>query len=445
MRREEIVKNICVNAYNTLVKMQYDSGEFGKQCEEIVSAENKLRHSNAPPHEIGSVRKPNCSITLIAALGISKYKGVDDSHVIRTAKWFTDPSDFVVNGWFSQKLYKVDTDPFGEDQKLSFVIDVRHTSTALLAALNLRASSSFIFYALNNLLNTDEVRDKNRKGWVAHINPAQGIADFYSTIYMLASLHILKVSNMYRNYDLELIKINQLLNEGLTFICEAEPNHLGYNESLSQTLRSNATLLFFIAPLLAEARQDFLQASIKFLIQNATRSNGQCSWLNNDLRTTINILSGLVKSVEYLNDEQLIQEVTAIITETKTFIESTEIYDSHPASLGFLLFIYSSELIVSGDTTPIDIVDLAIIEVESWVKKHKSGHLATVSESKYDELIAKFDKIRTGNDDEKQRIENAKTFLRRVQSENPEIDVSATSEFISIISDLANRISSGSI
>lgn len=73
------------------------------------------------------------------------------------------------------------------------------------------------------------------------------------------------------------------------------------------------------------------------------------------------------------------------------------------------------------------------------------GYLATVSESKYDELIAKFDKIRTGNDDEKQRIENAKTFLRRAQSENPEIEVSATSKFISFISDLANRISSGSL
>ncbi len=204
-------------------------------------------------------------------------------------------------------------------------------------------------------------------------------------------------------------------------------------------------MLFFIAPLLAEARQDFLQASIRFLIQNATRSNGQCSWLNNDLRTTINILSGLVKSVEYLNDKQLIQEVTTVITETKTFIEGTEIYDSHPASLGFLLYIYSSELIVSKDTTPTDIVDLAIAEVELWVKKHKLGYLATVSESKYDELIAKFDKIRTGNDDEKQRIENAKTFLRRAQSENPEIEVSATSKFISFISDLANRISSGSL
>lgn len=204
-------------------------------------------------------------------------------------------------------------------------------------------------------------------------------------------------------------------------------------------------MLFFIAPLLAEARQDFLQASIRFLIQNATRSNGRCSWLNNDLRTTINILSGLVKSVEYLNDKQLIQEVTTVITETKTFIEGTEIYDSHPASLGFLLYIYSSELIVSKDTTPTDIVDLAIAEVELWVKKHKLGYLATVSESKYDELIAKFDKIRTGNDDEKQRIENAKTFLRRAQSENPEIEVSATSKFISFISDLANRISSGSL
>ena len=204
-------------------------------------------------------------------------------------------------------------------------------------------------------------------------------------------------------------------------------------------------MLFFIAPLLAEARQDFLQASIRFLIQNATRSNGQCSWLNNDLRTTINILSGLVKSVEYLNDKQLIQEVTTVVTETKTFIEGTEIYDSHPASLGFLLYIYSSELIVSKDTTPTDIVDLAIAEVELWVKKHKLGYLATVSESKYDELIAKFDKIRTGNDDEKQRIENAKTFLRRAQSENPEIEVSATSKFISFISDLANRISSGSL
>ena len=204
-------------------------------------------------------------------------------------------------------------------------------------------------------------------------------------------------------------------------------------------------MLFFIAPLLAEARQDFLQASIRFLIQNATRSNGQCSWLNNDLRTTINILSGLVKSVEYLNDKQLIQEVTTVITETKTFIEGTEIYDSHPASLGFLLYIYSSELIVSKDTTPTDIVDLAIAEVELWVKKHNLGYLATVSESKYDELIAKFDKIRTGNDDEKQRIENAKTFLRRAQSENPEIEVSATSKFISFISDLANRISSGSL
>ena len=204
-------------------------------------------------------------------------------------------------------------------------------------------------------------------------------------------------------------------------------------------------MLLFIAPLLAEARQDFLQASIRFLIQNATRSNGQCSWLNNDLRTTINILSGLVKSVEYLNDKQLIQEVTTVITETKTFIEGTEIYDSHPASLGFLLYIYSSELIVSKDTTPTDIVDLAIAEVELWVKKHKLGYLATVSESKYDELIAKFDKIRTGNDDEKQRIENAKTFLRRAQSENPEIEVSATSKFISFISDLANRISSGSL
>ena len=204
-------------------------------------------------------------------------------------------------------------------------------------------------------------------------------------------------------------------------------------------------MLFFIAPLLAEARQDFLQASIRFLIQNATRSNGQCSWLNNDLRTTINILSGLVKSVEYLNDKQLIQEVTTVITETKTFIEGTEIYDSHPASLGFLLYIYSSELIVSKDTTPTDIVDLAIAEVELWVKKHKLGYLATVSESKYDELIAKFDKIRTGNDDEKQRIENAKTFLRRAQSENPEIEVSATSKFISFISDLANRIRSGSL
>ena len=204
-------------------------------------------------------------------------------------------------------------------------------------------------------------------------------------------------------------------------------------------------MLFFIAPLLAEARQDFLQASIRFLIQNATRSNGQCSWLNNDLRTTINILSGLVKSVEYLNDKQLIQEVTTVITETKTFIEGTEIYDSHPASLGFLLYIYSSELIVSKDTTPTDIVDLAIAEVELWAKKHKLGYLATVSESKYDELIAKFDKIRTGNDDEKQRIENAKTFLRRAQSENPEIEVSATSKFISFISDLANRISSGSL
>ena len=143
-------------------------------------------------------------------------------------------------------------------------------------------------------------------------------------------------------------------------------------------------MLFFIAPLLAEARQDFLQASIRFLFQNATRSNGQCSWLNNDLRTTINILSGLVKSVEYLNDKQLIQEVTTVITETKTFIEGTEIYDSHPASLGFLLYIYSSELIVSKDTTPTDIVDLAIAEVELWVKKHKLGYLATVSESKYD-------------------------------------------------------------
>ena len=204
-------------------------------------------------------------------------------------------------------------------------------------------------------------------------------------------------------------------------------------------------MLFFIAPLLAEARQDFLQASIRFLIQNATRSNGQCSWLNNDLRTTINILSGLVKSVEYLNDKQLIQEVTTVITETKSFIEGTEIYDSHPASLGFLLYIYCSELIVSKDTTPTDIVDLAIAEVELWVKKHKLGYLATVSESKYDELIAKFDKIRTGNDDEKQRIENAKTFLRRAQSENPEIEVSATSKFISFISDLANRISSGSL
>lgn len=119
------------------------------------------------------------------------------------------------------------------------------------------------------------------------------------------------------------------------------------------------------------------------------------------------------------------------------------VYASYEAYIALNSYIDSLKVNSSVDITLTDIVDLAIKQVKVWVNKHKLGHLATVSESKFDELIAKFDKIRTGNDDEKQRVENAKIFLRRVLSENPEIDVSATSEFISFISDLANRISSG--
>lgn len=352
------INGICLRAYEILISSQDEFGEFGKNCLDIIHNENNLRHPTTLSNSAAIGDKPNCSVTLIAALGISCYKGVDNTAVIAARQWFTE-SSYISKGWFQQKVHVVDANPFGQSiPQVSEVTDIRHTATALLAALCFNSQVTFISDALRNLL-ADDCRDYNNKGWRADMGVKHAPADFYTTVYMLASLYYLKFSMCYKNYGLKNIQVNQLLSNGLNAICSKSPEELGYNSSVEQTLRTNGTILFFLAPLLAEIYPDYLEESAKFIIRHAQRHNDDISWMEGDFDVTVNILAGLIMAEKYIDKKKI--DIDSFIKGSRNFIERT--FDSlasfHPVSLGFVLFIYSNrstyypvlENTISSDST----------------------------------------------------------------------------------------------
>lgn len=338
-----IIDDICLRAYEILISTQDEFGEFGKNCLEIIHNENNLRHPASIVNKRVSIDKPNCSVTLISALGISCYKGVENNSVLAACRWFTE-SSYISNGWFCQPIHVVDANPFGQSvlQK-SEITDIRHTSTALLAALCFGAPVTFISDALRNLL-TEECRDYNNKGWKADMGVKRAPADFYTTVYMLASLYYLKSSISYRAYGLERIQLNQLLNNGLNAICSKTPQELGYNSSIEQTLRTNGTILFFLAPLLAEVYPDYLEESVIFIIRHAQKKDDSISWIEGNFDVTVNILAGLIMAEKYVDKKNV--DIDLFIKGAKCFIENVfpTLSSFHPVSLGFILFIFSNKV-----------------------------------------------------------------------------------------------------
>lgn len=130
------IEDMCLRAYEILISTQDEFGEFGKNCLDIIHNENNLRHPVSRGNKGVSIDKPNCSVTLISALGISCYKGVENNSVAGACRWFTE-SSYISNGWFRQPIHVIDANPFGQSvlQK-SEITDIRHTATALLAALD---------------------------------------------------------------------------------------------------------------------------------------------------------------------------------------------------------------------------------------------------------------------------------------------------------------------
>lgn len=338
-----LIDDICLRAYEILISTQDEFGEFGKNCLEIIHKENNLRHPASIVNKSVSVDKPNCSVTLISALGISCYKGVENNSVSSACRWFTE-SSYISNGWFCQPIHVIDANPFGQSvlQK-SEITDIRHTATALLAALCFGAPVTFISDALRNLL-TEDCRDYNNKGWKADMGVKHAPADFYTTVYMLASLYYLKYSISYRAYGLERIQLNQLLNNGLNAICSKTPQELGYNSSIEQTLRTNGTILFFLAPLLAEVYPDYLEESISFIIRHAQKKGDSISWIDGNFDVTVNILAGLIMAEKYVDKKNM--DIDFFIKGAKCFIENIfpTLSSFHPVSLGFILFIYSNKV-----------------------------------------------------------------------------------------------------
>lgn len=336
------IDDICLRAYKILISTQDEFGEFGKNCLDIIHNENNLRHPVSRVNKDVSIDKPNCSVTLISALGISCYKGVENNSVAGACRWFTE-SSYISNGWFRQPIHVIDANPFGQSvlQK-SEITDIRHTATALLAALCFGAPVTFISDALRNLLS-DDCRDYNNKGWKADMGVKCAPADFYTTVYMLASLYYLKASMSYRAYGLERIQLNQLLNNGLNAICSKAPQELGYNSSIEQTLRTNGTILFFLAPLLAEVYPDYLEESVSFIIRHAQKNGDTVSWIDGNFDVTVNILAGLIMAEKYIDKKIL--DIRSFIKEAKCFIENSflSLASFHPVSLGFILFIYSNK------------------------------------------------------------------------------------------------------
>lgn len=328
--------DICRFAYEMLISTQDRFGEFGKNCMDIVRNEDQLRHPNS--NGTINTNKPNSSATLISALGIGCYKGAEDGAVIRACQWFTE-SNYISNGWFRQKIHVVDANPFGQSIPLeSEITDIRHTATALLATLCFEGPVAFILDSLRNLLS-DDCRDETNKGWKANLGIKNAPADFYATIYMLSSLYFLKFTQTYKAYGLNKLYLNQLLNNGLYAICSKPPHELGYNPSLEQTLRANGTILFFLAPLLADIYPDYLEESVNFIISHAERNNDIVFWLEGDFDATVNILAGLFMAEKYIKKNN----VTPVIKGAKYFIENyfNPLSSFHPVSLGFILIIYS--------------------------------------------------------------------------------------------------------
>ena len=336
------IEEICLRAYEILISTQNEFGEFGKNCLDIIHNENNLRHPVSRVNKDVFIDKPNCSVTLISALGISCYKGVENDSVVGACRWFTE-SSYISNGWFRQPIHVIDANPFGQSvlQK-SEITDIRHTATALLAALCFGAPVTFIADALRNLLS-DDCRDYNNKGWKADMGVKCAPADFYTTVYMLASLYYLKASMSYRAYGLERIQLNQLLNNGLNAICLKTPQELGYNSSIEQTLRTNGTILFFLAPLLAEVYPDYLEESVSFIICHAQKNGDTVSWFDGNFDVTVNILAGLIMAEKYIDKKIL--DIRSFIKGAKCFIETSflSLSSFHPVSLGFILFIYSNK------------------------------------------------------------------------------------------------------
>ena len=406
------IDDICLRAYEILVSTQDEFGEFGKNCLDIIHNENSLRHPDSANNGIISDFKPNCSVTLIASLGISCYKGIENDFVIKACQWFTK-SNYISNGWFHQKIHVIDANPFGESiLQMSEVTDIRHTATALLAALFFEAPVTFISDALRNLLS-DGCRDSNNKGWKAAMGVKHAPADFYTTVYMLASLYYLKFSETYKSYGLERMYLNQLLYNGLNAICSLPPQKLGYNSSIEQTLRTNGTILFFLAPLLAEIYPDFLEESVKFIISHAQKHNNTFFWLDGNFDVTVNILAGLVMAEKYMRNREIDLEI--YIKGAKFFIESTfaSLSTFHPVSLGFVLFIYSDKYtyypFISGTKKNSSNTNKSFSVYES-TKEIEIDVLLMVSTEEEEKAITNYEYF------EERELDNGITFLFRNES-----------------------------
>lgn len=346
---------ICEKAYDILISTQSKDGEFGKNSTEIIHNEDGIRHA-INIYENRRIKKPNSSVTLISSLGIKAFKGENCYSVILAKKWFTE-SGYINNGWFHQQFYVVDADPLGFASPLNTtIVDVRHTSTALLAALCYGGSYSFIVDTLRNIM-LDECRDINKKGWIAALGNRNASTDFYTTVYVLSSLYYLKVSNKFMNYGIDKIKLDVLLTDGLNSLCSIAPNKLGYSDYIGQTLRTNGTILFFLAPLISEIYPSFLEASVKFIISNAQSSIDGIFWLDNDYDATINILAGLMMANMYLGHFEI--DITPFIDEAKKYVEHkfNSLSSFHPVSLGFLLMIETGNISIYPSNQSLNIDD----------------------------------------------------------------------------------------
>lgn len=333
--------DLCAQAYKVLLSTQSESGEFGRKCQDIIHNENNLRHPVSERQSFQALNeKPNCSVSLMSALGIKSYKGIEDDSIKRVVQWFTK-SDYVHNGWFRQKIHIVDVDPFGDSTpQLSTITDVRHTSTALLAALSFNAPVTFISDALRNLLSK-ECKDNENKGWKSIKGSENAPTDFYTTIYMLKSLYILKKTKRHESYNISLFELNQLLSNGLSAICKSNPNELGYTTHIAQTLRTNGTLLYLLAPLLYDLNKDYLYKSVNFVIKHVGVENKDF-WKIENFDAITNILVGLIKAYPYVPESF---NVDKIIEYGKEFIREVfpELESFHPVSLGFILYIFASK------------------------------------------------------------------------------------------------------
>lgn len=92
-----------------------------------------------------------------------------------------------------------------------------------------------------------------------------------------------------------------------------------------------------------------------------------------------------------------------------------------------------------------DIIQFAIKKVKEWTKNHSSSNLTVVPTYEYNKIISSLESIPTHNINENGRVDDAKTFVWKIQSMDIKIEYASISKFIVLIAELANQITCGSL